>query len=100
MPPWEAAGAIEVPADEPALAARIAAAASFRRAARGLGQPHEGEAWAAGAGCPPPISTRALVGITLYSPAELVISARAGTPVAEIEAALAAKGQHLVAEPP
>ncbi len=46
------------------------------------------------------ISTRNHGGITLYSPRELVIAARAGTPLAEIEAALAEKGQQLTAEPP
>jgi len=40
------------------------------------------------------------VGITLYSSSELVLSARAGTPLAEIEATLAQAGQHLIAEPP
>ena len=46
------------------------------------------------------LSTRNLTGITLYSPNELIISARAGTPLAEIEATLAEHGQHLIAEPP
>ena len=46
------------------------------------------------------LSTRNLSGITLYSPKELVMSARAGTPIAEIEAAAAAEGQHVIAEPP
>ncbi len=46
------------------------------------------------------LSTRNLSGITLHSPAELVISARAGTPLPVIEAALAEHGQHLIAEPP
>jgi glycolate oxidase FAD binding subunit len=46
------------------------------------------------------LSTRNLRGITLYRPEELVLSARAGTPLPEIEAALAAKGQQLIAEPP
>jgi glycolate oxidase FAD binding subunit len=46
------------------------------------------------------LSTCNLSGITLYAPRELVISARAGTPIAEIEAALAEHGQHLIAEPP
>ncbi len=46
------------------------------------------------------LSTAALTGITLYSPSELIIAARAGTPLSEIEATLAEKGQHLIAEPP
>jgi glycolate oxidase FAD binding subunit len=46
------------------------------------------------------VSTTNLTGITLYSPKELIISARAGTPLPEIEAALTENGQHLVAEPP
>ena len=46
------------------------------------------------------LSTRALSGIPLYAPKELVMSAQAGTTVAEIEAMLAESGQHLIAEPP
>ena len=45
------------------------------------------------------LSTSALSGITLYSPNELVMSARAGTPLAEIEATLAERGQQMIAEP-
>ena len=41
----------------------------------------------------------ALTGVTLYEPEELVLSARAGTPIAEIEALVASKGQQLAFEP-
>jgi glycolate oxidase FAD binding subunit len=46
------------------------------------------------------LSTGNHTGITLYSPNELVIAARAGTPLADIEATLAERGQHIIAEPP
>jgi glycolate oxidase FAD binding subunit len=41
----------------------------------------------------------ALTGVTLYEPEELVLTARAGTPIAEIEALVASKGQQLAFEP-
>ena len=40
-----------------------------------------------------------LSGVTLYEPEELVLSAKAGTPIAEIEALVAASGQELAFEP-
>ncbi|MBR0648546.1 glycolate oxidase subunit GlcE [Roseomonas terrae] len=87
------------PADEAALAAGIGAAHAGREplaiegrgTKRGLLRPVQAART---------LSTRNLTGITLYRPSELVLSARAGTPVPEIEAALAEKGQHLIAEPP
>jgi glycolate oxidase FAD binding subunit len=45
------------------------------------------------------ITSAALTGITLYEPAELVISARSGTPVSEVVRTLAEKGQELPFEP-
>jgi FAD/FMN-containing dehydrogenase len=46
------------------------------------------------------LSTGALRGISSYEPSELVITARAGTPLAEVEAVLAEHGQCLAFEPP
>lgn len=51
-------------------------------------------------GCGTPIDTRGHRGIVAYDPAELVLTARAGTPLAEIEATLDAAGQMLPFEPP
>ncbi len=45
------------------------------------------------------IGTEKLTGITLYEPSELVLSAAAGTPVAEIEHVLSEHGQQLAFEP-
>jgi glycolate oxidase FAD binding subunit len=47
-----------------------------------------------------PLDTRTYTGIISYDPAELVLTARCGTPLAEIEAALAERGQMLPFEPP
>ena len=46
------------------------------------------------------LDTRSLKGITSYQPSELVITALAGTPLAELEAALAELNQYLPFEPP
>jgi len=46
------------------------------------------------------VDVSAYRGIVDYEPSELVITARCGTPLAEIEAALAAQGQMLAFEPP
>ncbi|MBI2319109.1 MAG: FAD-binding protein, partial [Betaproteobacteria bacterium] len=54
------------------------------------GEPPQGE----------PLDTRDHAGIVDYDPSELVITARCGTPLAEIEAALAERGQMLAFEPP
>ena len=57
---------------------------------RAIGRPEQAEIT---------LDVSGLTGITLYEPEELVLSARAGTPLAEIEAALAEKGQELAFEP-
>jgi glycolate oxidase FAD binding subunit len=46
------------------------------------------------------LDTRGHSGIVAYDPTELVITARSGTPLAEIDAALAAENQMLAFEPP
>lgn len=46
------------------------------------------------------LDTRVLRGIVSYEPSELVVTVRAGTPLAELEAALAERGQCLPFEPP
>ena len=47
-----------------------------------------------------PLPMGALSGISSYEPSELVVSVRAGTPLAELEALLAEHGQCLAFEPP
>ena len=47
-----------------------------------------------------PLDVRPLAGISSYEPSELVVTVRAGTPLSELEAALADKGQCLPFEPP
>lgn len=47
-----------------------------------------------------PLETAGHRGILEYEPTELVVTARAGTPVAEIQAALAEHGQMLAFDPP
>ena len=46
------------------------------------------------------LDMRALSGVVDYEPSELVITVRAGTPLAELEALLASRGQCLPFEPP
>ncbi len=75
---------------------RAAAADATRLRIRGggtkdfYGAPPEGE----------PLSTAGLTGIASYEPSELVVTVRAGTPLAELEAVLADQGQCLPFEPP
>jgi glycolate oxidase FAD binding subunit len=45
------------------------------------------------------VSTRSMRGVTLYEPSEMVMSARAGTPLAQVEEALAEHRQMLPFEP-
>jgi glycolate dehydrogenase FAD-binding subunit len=87
------------PADEKELAEIVAASAARGEALelmaggskRGLG--HRVEAAHA-------LDLSGFAGIRLYEPEELVLTAGAATPLAEIEAALGAARQHLAFEPP
>ena len=86
------------PASEQEAAAIVAQAAGRSEPLRlvgggtkaALGRPPQDEATLAATG---------LTGITLYEPAEMVVAARAGTPLAEVEALLAGRGQMLPFEP-
>ncbi|MFN3955215.1 MAG: FAD-binding protein [Pararhodobacter sp.] len=81
------------PASESELAEVIAAARDPLRilggGTRQIGRPISGQ----------PLCTRRITGITLYEPGALTLVARAGTPLAEIEAAVEAEGQRLPFEP-
>jgi glycolate oxidase FAD binding subunit len=91
--------ALIAPADEAGVAAAVAAATAAREplAIEGRGTKR---ALLRPVQAARTLSTRNLTGITLYRPTELVISARAGTPLPEIEAALEEGGQMLAPEPP
>ncbi|MBX3537582.1 MAG: glycolate oxidase subunit GlcE [Chelatococcus sp.] len=81
-------------------AAAVIAAASGQRVALGVA----GAGTKAGVGRSvvhrESLSSQGLSGVTLCEPAELVIGARAGTPLAEVERTLAGNGQELSFEPP
>lgn len=47
-----------------------------------------------------PLDMTTLAGISAYDPSELVVTVKAGTPIAELERALAERGQHLAFQPP
>jgi len=87
-----------VPADEAEACAMVAEARQAGRtlaiagadSKSGVGQPVTADA---------AIASTGLSGIVEYNPEELVVVARAGTPLADIEAALAENGQALMFEP-
>ncbi|MDA0190187.1 MAG: glycolate oxidase subunit GlcE, partial [Proteobacteria bacterium] len=81
-------------------AARVRAAAADRTPLRlrgGGSKDFHGEMPADGMAV---LDTRAHAGIVAYEPTELVVTARCGTPLAELEAVLAERGQMLPFEPP
>ncbi len=85
------------------LADRIRAAAADRTPLllRGGGtKDFYGNAPSHASPAPEVLDTRACSGIVSYEPSELVVTARCGTPLAELEAALAERGQCLAFEPP
>jgi glycolate oxidase FAD binding subunit len=82
--------------DEAAEMARDAAAQSNRLAIVGGGtRPGLGRPSPRGAA----LTTARLSGVVFYEPAEMTIAVRAGTPIAEVEALLAQRGQILPFEP-
>jgi len=87
--------------DDPALA-RLTERV---RAAQAAGTPlnltgHGSKAFYGGTPQGEPLELTELAGISSYEPTELVVTARAGTPIVELEAALAERGQCLAFEPP
>ncbi len=81
------------PQNEAALAEAVAAASGPLRVAGGgtrpVGNPVTGEV----------LSVSGLTGVTLYEPGALTLVVAAGTPLAEVEAALAKENQRLAFEP-
>jgi glycolate oxidase FAD binding subunit len=73
-----------------AIAARTPLAIVGGGTRTGLGRPTQTQAT---------LSSVGLTGITLYEPAEMVIGARAGTPLADVQKTLADRGQMLPFEP-
>jgi glycolate oxidase FAD binding subunit len=61
---------------------------------------HSSKSFYGGTAVGEPLDMTPLAGIASYEPTELVVTARAGTPIAELEAALAEQGQCLPFEPP
>ena len=93
--------AIGSDANDPALRRLIDAVATAR--AERVALDLRGGGTKAFYGEPPrgrPLEMAALAGITAYEPSELVVTARAGTPLTELEATLAERGQCLPFEPP
>jgi FAD/FMN-containing dehydrogenase len=82
--------------DEIRETVRAAAAARRPLAIRGGGT----KVFYGGAAAGDALDTGTLTGVVDYAPTELVISARAGTPLAAVEAQMRAEGQMLAFEPP
>lgn len=99
MPPDLVSASILAPGDEAGIIAAIQDAAARREplciegrgTKRGMLRPVQAART---------LSTRNLLGVTLHAPSELIVSARAGTPVVDLEAVLATGNQGLIAEPP
>ncbi|MEY4979236.1 MAG: glycolate oxidase subunit GlcE [Pseudomonadota bacterium] len=89
------------PSESPlALIDQVRAAASDRQPLRIVGADTKAFYGQPNTGTGATVSTAAWTGIVSYEPTELVVTAKAGTPLAELEAALAERGQYLPFEPP
>jgi glycolate oxidase FAD binding subunit len=80
------------------ITARVQAAAAARTALHLCGS--GSKAFYGRPVCGEPLMLKDHAGVVDYDPQELVITARAGTPLAHVEARLAECGQHLPFEPP
>jgi len=88
-------------ADDPALAALVDRVMSARSARVPLAiRGHGSKAFYGEAEQGEPLDLTGLAGISSHEPSELVVTVRAGTPITELETALAAQGQCLPFEPP
>ncbi len=82
-----------------ALQTQIAQAIASRTPLKIIGGSSKGF-YAAPTSATTPLELRGHCGIIAYEPSEMVITVRAGTPLALVEATLAAEGQMLEFEPP
>jgi glycolate oxidase FAD binding subunit len=88
-------------ATDPALAALIEQVREAAAAQRPLCiQGHGSKGFLGGPQVGEPLNVTGLTGVSSYEPTELVVTARAGTPLTELEALLAEHGQCLAFEPP
>ena len=87
LQPSDAADLVEIVADAAAGGRKLELRGGGTRAR--FGAPREAEV----------VSLAGLTGVVDYDPAELVLTVRAGTPLAEVEALVASEGQMLAFEP-
>lgn len=90
--------ALEMPADQAALIDIVADARAAKTPIDLVGGGSK-RGWGGVVQAGRTVSLAAIKGVTLYRPTELVVSAKAGTPLADLQATLAEEGQRLPFEP-